>query len=190
MTNKLKVNPDKTKFLLNGNKGQRRKYLSMFPVELFGVKNEPEKSAWNLVIIIDKTFTFHSHTSTVCSSCFHHMRDLHHIRCQHDLDSAKLIATALVSSCLHYCNLPSYGIADIDITRFQQVQNQLARLVTKSPSFAGSLPLLHSLHWLPVRFRILVKVNLLTYKTLGGKQPGYSLHACHITSIPFIEIKQ
>ena len=90
------------------------------------------------------------------------MRDLRRIHRHLDLDSAKLVATGLVSSRLDYCNLPLYGIADIDLTRLQHVQNQLARLVTKSPPFTRNLPLLRALHWLPVRFRILFKINLLT----------------------------
>ena len=36
-TNKLKLNPDKTEFLLIGNERQWSKYLSMFPIELLGV---------------------------------------------------------------------------------------------------------------------------------------------------------
>ena len=104
------------------------------------------------------------------------MRDLRRIRRHLDLDSAKLLATALLSSRLDYCNSLLYGIADIDLTRLQCVQNQLARLVTKSPPFTGSIPLLHSLHWLPVMFRILFKINSLTYKTLREKQPLY-LHS-------------
>ena len=103
------------------------------------------------------------------------MRDLRRIRRHLDLDSAKLLATALVSSRLDYCNSLLYGIADIDLTR--PVQNQLARLVTKSPPFTRSL------YWLPVRFRILVKINLLTYKTLREKQPVY-LHSMLAASIP------
>ena len=94
------------------------------------------------------------------------MRDLWYIRHHLDLDSAKLLATALVSSRLDYCNSLLYGIADIDLIRLQHVQNQLARLVTKSHPFTCSIPLLRSLHWLPVRFRILFKINLLIYKTL------------------------
>ena len=182
-TNKLKLNPDKTEFLLIGNERQRSKYLSMFPIELLGVKTNPAKSARNLGVIFDKNFTFRSHISAVCSSCFYHMRDLRRIRRHLDLDSAKLLATALVSSRLDYCNSLLYGIADIDLTRLQRVQNQLARLVTKSPPFTRSLPLLRSLHWLPVRFRILFKINLLTYKTLREKQPVY-LHSMLAASLP------
>ena len=161
-TNKLKPNPDKTEFLLIGNEGQQSKYPSMFPIELLGVKTNPAKSARSLGVIFDKNFTFRSHISAVCSSCFYDMRDLRRVRHHLDLDSAKLLATALVSSRLHYCNSLVYGIADIDLTRLQRVQNQLARLVTKSPPFTRRIPLLRSLNWLPVRFRILFKINLLT----------------------------
>ena len=111
------------------------------------------------------------------------MRDVQHIPHHLDLDSAKLLATALVSSRLDYCNSLLYSIADMDLTRLQHVQNQLAHLVTKSPPFTRSLPLPCSLHWLPVRFRILFKINLLTYKTLGEKQPVY-LHSMLAASTP------
>ena len=73
-TNKLKLNPDKTEFLLIGN--QRSKYLSMFPIELLGVKTNPAKYAWNLGVMYDKNFTFHSHNQqpeahafTICGIC-------------------------------------------------------------------------------------------------------------------------
>ena len=97
-------------------------------------------------VIFDKNFTFCTHISVVCNSCFYHMRDLRRIRRHLDLNSAKLLATALVSSRLDYCNSLVYGIADIDLTRLQRVQNQLARLVTKSPPFTRSIPLPRSLH--------------------------------------------
>ena len=111
------------------------------------------------------------------------MWHLRRIRRHLDLDNAKLLATALVSSRLDYCNSLLYGMADIDLTRLHRVQNQLARLVTKSPPFTRSIPLLRSLRWLPVRFRILFKINLLTYKTLRETQPVY-LHSMLAASIP------
>ena len=182
-SNIYSANPDKTEFLLIGNERQQSKYLSMFPIELLGVKTNPAKSAHNLSVILDKNFTFRSHISVVCNLCFYHMRDLRRIRRHLDLDSAKLLATALVSSRLDSCNSLLYGIADIDLTRLQRVQNQLAYLVTKSPPFTRSIPMLCSLHWLPVRFRILFKINFLTYKTLREKQPVY-LHSMLAASIP------
>ena len=54
LTNKLKPNPDKAEFLLIRNERQRSKCLSMFPIELLGVKTNPAKSARNLIVIFDK----------------------------------------------------------------------------------------------------------------------------------------
>ena len=99
-TSKLKLNPDKTEFLLIGNGWQRSKYLSMFPIDIFGVKSYPAKSACNLGVIFDKNFNFRSHISAICSSCIYHIRDLRRIRHHLDPDSAKLLANALVSRCL------------------------------------------------------------------------------------------
>ena len=63
------------------------------------------------------------------------------------------------------------------------VQNRLARIITKSPPFFCSLPLLRSLHWLTRRFRMLFKISLLTYKTLHAKQLAY-LHSILAASLP------
>ena len=97
-TNKLKLNPDKTEFLLIGNERQRTKYLSMFSIVLLGDETFSEKSARNLGVIFDKNFNFRTHISAICSSCIYHKRDLQRIRRHLDLDSAKLLANALVSS--------------------------------------------------------------------------------------------
>ena len=76
-----------------------------------------------------------------------------------------------------------YGIADIDVTRLLRVPNQLAHLVTRSPPLTRSTPLLRSLHWLPVRLRMLFEISLLTYKSLREIQPVY-LHFMLVASIP------
>ena len=91
---------------------------------------------------------------------------LQHSRCYLDLDSAKLLATARVSSRLDNCNSLLYGIAVTDLTKLQHVQNQLARGVAKSHLFTCSVSLFHSPHWLPVNFRVLFKITLLTCKTI------------------------
>ena len=130
---KLRLNPYKTEFLLIGIERQRSKFIFMFPIELFGVKTNPAKSAWNLVVIFDKKFTFCSHVLAVCSSCFYYIRELgcmcHHL----DLDRAKLLATALLFGCLDYCNSRLHGIANTDLTKLQHILNRLAHVVTKFP---------------------------------------------------------
>ena len=111
------------------------------------------------------------------------MRNLRRI-CHHlDLDSAKLLQ---LLSCpvisiitIHFCMV----LLTVTSLGFKRVQNRLARLVTESPLFTRSLPLLRSLHWLSVRFRILSKINLLTYKILHVKQSAY-LHSMLAALLP------
>ena len=181
-TNKLKLNPDKTEFLI-GNERQRSIYLSMFPIELLGVETYPEKSAHNLGVIFDKNFNFRSYISAICSSCIYHIQDLWRIRRYLDLDSEKLLANALVSSRLDYCNSVLSGIAETDLTKLQRVLSRLAHVVTKSPPFTRSIPLLRSLHWLRVKYSVHFKICLLTYKALLEEQPVY-LHSLIAISLP------
>ena len=82
----------------------------MFPIELLGGKSYPAKSVRNLGVIFDKTFNFRSHISAICSSCMYHIRDLRRIRRRLDLDSAKLLANALVSRRFDYCNSLCLGL--------------------------------------------------------------------------------
>ena len=147
-----------TQMKLNSSLSEKRttvEQIPMFSIELFSVKTNPSKSARNVGVIFDKNFTFRSHISAVCSPCFYHIRDLWGIRDYLDLYSVKLLATALVSSRLNYCNSILYCITDTDLTKLQHVQNRPAGIMTKSAPLTCGLPLLRSLHWLPVKFRIL-----------------------------------
>ena len=94
-----------------------------------------------------------------------------------------LLATALVSSRFHYRNSLLYGITGTEALKLQRIQNRLAHLVTKSPPFTRSVSPLRSLHWLPVRFRILFKINLLTAKPCVKNGlfmfPSYLPHHSH-----------
>ena len=134
-------------------------------------------------MIYDKNFNFRSHISAIFSSCIYHIRDLRRSHHHLDLDSAKLLANDLVSSGLDYCNSILSGIAETDLTKLQHILNRLTSVVTKSPPFTRSVPLLRSLHWLPVKYKVHFKICLLTYKALREEQPVY-LRSLIATSLP------
>ena len=148
----------------------------MLSIELFDVKTNPEKSVRNLGVICDKHFIYH-------------IQDLRCSRRYLDLDSAKLLAAAIVPSRLNYFSLLLYGFADTDLTELQRIQNRLACVVSKSPPFTPSVPLFRSPNWLSLKFRILFKIISFTYKPIYEKQPFIFTHACPITPIQFTEIK-
>ena len=103
-----------------------------------GVNTFPAKSARNLGVIFDKNVNFRSHISAICSSCMYHIRDLRRIHRHLDLDRAKVLANALVSNRLDWCNLILFGIAETDLTKLQRVLNRVAPVLTKSPPFTNA----------------------------------------------------
>ena len=62
----------------------------------------------------------------------------------------------------------------------QRLQNSAARLVTRSKKFTHITPILHQLHWLPVKSRIYFKVLLLTFKCVYGLAPTYLKDLIHM----------
>ena len=58
--------------------------------------------------------------------------------------------------------------ANKDIAKLQRVQNCLASVVTRSPRFSRSVPLLKSLHWLPVHYCIIFKICTIAYRALSS----------------------
>ena len=102
--NKLKLNPDKTEFIVFGAK-DRHKWLSdSFPVNILGNCLSPADVVRNLGILFDAKFCFTNHVNSVIKSCFISLRDLHRIRRFLSVDTSVVIANALVSSHLDYCN--------------------------------------------------------------------------------------
>ena len=53
------------------------------------------------------------------------------------------------------------------------VQNSLPRVACKTSKFCHITHVLHSLHWLKIKYRIVFKINTLVYKTPHTNQPVY-----------------
>ena len=86
---------------------------------------------------------------------------------------APRIATSIVHSKLDYCNYLYYKLPKSQITRLQQIQNSLARVVVKTPKCCHITHILHSLHWLKITERIEYNLLSLTYKVLTTTHPPY-----------------
>ena len=144
-----------------------------FPVNILDNYISPSESVKNLGVIFDSDFSFNKYVSSICSSCYYHIRDFSRIRKHLTKATATVLANALVSSRLDYCNSLLYGVSQMDIKCLQSVQNTLCRIVTRSSKFSHVTPYLKELHWLPIASRIEFKTNLLTYKALHTGQPTY-----------------
>ena len=65
------------------------------------------------------------------------------------------------------------------IDKLQLVHNAAARLLTRSKKSCHITPILASLHWLPIQYRIHFKVLTFTFKALHGQAPAYITELIH-----------
>ena len=83
---------------------------------------------------------------------------------------------SLVIFRIDYCNSLLFGLPAVNVAKFtelQRLENSAARLISFTSRFHHITPVLKSLHWLPVEYRILFKVAILTFKILHGLSPDY-----------------
>jgi len=126
-----------------------------------------------LGVTLDSSLSFDKHVSDISRNCCYHIRALRHIRPLLTLDAAKLIAVSLVGARIDYCNSLLYGTTQHNIDRLQKIQNSLARAVLHAPWSTSATELRQSLHWLPIKERIIYKTALLTFKVRQSRLPGY-----------------
>ena len=177
--NKLKLNPDKTEFILIGSKYSRKQLHLLFPTDILGNKVAPASNVKNLRVVFDPNLTLTDHISQVIKSTRFHIRDLYRIRHLLDINTAILLANALISSRIDYCNSLFASLTLSELKRLQGVQNSLCRVVTRSSRHTHATPNLEKLHWLPVKYRVLFKIGLIIYKVLKYGQPVYLKDKLH-----------
>ena len=87
-----------------------------------------------------------------------------------------------VVALIDYCNGLFVGISEGLLDRLQRIQNAAARLVTGTRKYEHITPVLRSLHWLPVRQRIVFKVATFVFKCLHSLAPSYLAGDCVLKS--------
>ncbi|KAL0150403.1 hypothetical protein M9458_054220 [Cirrhinus mrigala] len=92
---------------------------------------------------------------------------------KYGVPQGSVLVHAFMTSRLDYCNALLGGCSASSINKLQIVQNAAARVLTRSRKYDHITPILKSLHWLPIRFRISYKIALLTYKALNSLAPAY-----------------
>ena len=116
------------------------------------------------------------HMSFAQITCFHlrRLRQLRQLRGVVTDEIMKQLVTSLVLSRLDYCNSVLYGLPASSLAPLQHVQNVAARLVLKVDHRARIKLALQSLHWLPVKARIEIKIATVMHAILHQRGPSLS----------------
>ena len=169
---KLKLSPEKKRIYHHRSKSHQRvactKFLCPTPP-----KQYPSVEVKNLGVIFDSDNSFDNHVAKVCRACYHHLRDLRQICKFLSNETAILLANAMVSSRLDFCNSLLYGVSKSNTAKLQGVQNALCCIICRLDKMSHVTPVLKKLHWLPIQHCILFKYNILVFMSINLSQPPY-----------------
>ena len=172
-SNKLKMNTDKTEIMLCGSL-QKLKRIDVNSVIIGDECVYFSKSVRNLGIHLDQNLNLNTHIANTRKSCYYEIRNISKFRQFISEKAAIQLVVSLVLSKLDYCNSLFYNMSSDNFNKLQTVQNHAARVITKSVKRSSSLPILKSLHWLPIRQRVSYKVSIMVFKCLNDSSfPSY-----------------
>lgn len=167
-SNFLQLNESKTEVLIVGSP-----VSPAFPDHLGSLSLKTANHVKSLGVIMDSSLNFKKQIGAVVKGSFFNLRSIAKVK--HFLSSKDLeiVVHSFITSKLDYCNSLYIGLPQTLLARLQLVQNAAARLLMGVRKRDHITPVLQSLHWLPVKFRIDFKILLFVYKALSGLAPQY-----------------
>ena len=181
LIDKLKINDDKTEFMIIGTKQQLEK-ISPQNLTIGKASVNTVTTAKNLGTWLDNHLTLQENINKTCRTAYLHIHNIRHIRKYLTKDVTEKLVHAFVIGRIDYCNSILYGLPEVHVNKLQRVQNSAIRLITYTPRTYHITPVLKAFHWLPVKYRVLFKIAILTFKSIYGQSPEYLKELINIRS--------
>src|SRR6266581_3039935 len=112
--NRLCLNPSRTEYIIIGSPYHRSK-ISSTAISISGNQIKSVTSSRNLGIIFESDLSLRKHIFSICQTSLYHIRQLRQIRSSIDINSATILANALVHCKLDYCNSLHYSLPNSSI---------------------------------------------------------------------------
>ena len=180
---RLKLNSDKTEFIIFGYRSQLEK-LTTKSIDLGGTTIPVTDTVRCLGTHLDCNLRLSTHVVTKCKAALINFRRIASIRKFLDASSCETLVLSLVMSHIDYSNSILYGLPEVLISKLQRVQNMCAKLVLNCSKYSSSKEALLALHWLPVRSRISYKIICTVHRCLYGVAPNYLKDKLKIKPVP------
>ena len=178
LSHQLKMNDDKTEFLVISSKSIARGIGSP-SLHIGDHQVVATSSARNIGVMMDSKASMEAHVLSVCKSSFIHIRNLSRIKKFVDSSFLECLVHAFITTKLDYCNSLLCGAPSTLINKLQRIQNIVARIITGHGRCEHITSVLKALHWLPVQQRIKFKTLVLVYKAVNNLAPVYLQELLH-----------
>ena len=180
LQNFLQLNDSKTEIMIVSPKSDSSTSASSFQA-IKGCKPlDVESCVKSLGVRLDSKLTMSYFISATVAASNIKLRNLWNMATKLPFKLKIQLVHAMVLSKLDFCNSVLYGISEKDLHRLQKIQNSAVRFIFTKSKRSHVSPLLKMVHFLPVRFRILYKINMLIYKCINNIAPAYLQDLVHL----------
>ena len=152
-TNLLKLNDNKTEFLIVGTR-QQFELAGELSVRIGNDTIIPTPFVQNLRYFYDSQLKNNIHVNKLASSLYITAKKISRVRYLVDQDIAKVLVQTLILSRLDYYNSLPLGSLKLCIDKLQRLQNMAYIIVYIQHGFCWMTHLMRELHWLKVPNRI------------------------------------
>ena len=170
--NRLKMNPDKSEFILFGNKQQLLKCVST-ELSVNGSTIPAATEINFLGVCLDTELDMKKQILEVCNKTSKILYCIRKIRPFLTIETCKSLVVSLVISKLDYANSLYICLPESTIQPLQKIQNMAAKLCLNRKKFDSNTECFCILHWLPIKARVEFKVCVMIFKCLHSTAPGY-----------------
>ena len=157
--NALKLNEDKTEFVIFSTKNNLRDNQCLVVGK---DKIEVREYVKILGVTFDNRMTLQKHITHIWRSVNIHIRKINSIRRYFSDTAERTLEQSIVIARLYYCSSLCIGLPRNRLQRLQLVQNSSARVISQTKRYTSITPILNELHWLPINKRCQFKILLLT----------------------------
>ena len=178
MTNKLKLNDDKTEVVLFGTRQQLEKLESNeeFKIKIGCEIIKPVSSARNLGYFMESQLKSKTHITKVCGTSYSTLKNIARIHSLLTPEAAKIIVQGLVISKLDYCNTLLLGTSGHQLSRLQMIQNMGCRVIRNLKKNDHVSNAMKEIHWLKIQEWIQYKVLVTMYQCVNGLAPSFLIN--------------
>ena len=142
-----------------------------------------KESICYLGLTMDENLSFKNHISNINKKASYNLFMMGKICRYLSINTAQQIGLALVISNMDYCNGVFYGSQNSVLQPLQITQNRCAKMILYKDKYSSSTDARYTLHWLPIKDRILYTILCLAFKCIHGLGSSY-LNEMFVQNVP------